>query len=335
MIAYKDIRDVHLEMSTFCNASCPQCPRNFNGYPDNDGYPEVNLTLENTKRIFSPDFIKQLYTLRINGNYGDIVMNPEAIDIVKYFRESNPYLKISISTNGSARDKDFWTSLAKMGASVLFCLDGLEDTHKLYRQNTSWKTVIKNAATFIDAGGVAVWKFIHFNHNAHQIEQCKELSEQMKFNRFQLVAHGRDTGPVFNKSGELTHILGNYTGPTEFKVMFHRKKNDLVLLEDIIPSREPKNKITCQTKEKKSIYVAANGEVYPCCWTGFFPRTFGHGHWHQAINAQIVPLLVPNNATEHALEECITWFNNVEQTWSIKTYEQGRLVICDDVCGSN
>jgi hypothetical protein len=91
----------------------------------------------------------------------------------------------------------------------------------------------------------------------------------------------------------------------------------------------------CAAKEKKSIYVAANGEVYPCCWMGFYPRTFGHGEYHQAINAQIIPLLAPNNATEHALKDCISWFNNVTQTWNTKTYEQGRLIVCDDICGSN
>ena len=187
MIAYENIRDVHLEISTLCNAICPLCPRNFHGYPFNDGYPEVNLTLENAKRIFSVDFIKQLTTLRINGNYGDIVMNPEAVDIVKYFRDSNTFLNISISTNGSARNKNFWESLAKLKTKVLFCLDGLEDTHDLYRQNTSWKTIIKNASIFIDAGGNAIWKFIKFDHNNHQIEQCRDLSKQMKFIQFELV----------------------------------------------------------------------------------------------------------------------------------------------------
>ncbi len=335
MIEYKNIRDVHLEISTFCNASCPLCPRNFNGYPFNDGYPELNLTLENTKKIFSVEFLKQLFSLRINGNYGDIVMNPEAIDIVKYFRESNPDLKIVISTNGSARNKEFWTSLAALKAEVFFCLDGLEDTHKLYRQNTSWKTIIKNASTFINAGGHAIWKFILFDHNTHQVDKCKELSKQMKFAKFQLVDQGRNTGRVFNKDGKLTHTIGNYTGPTDFNVIFFKKKNDLVLLEDITPGRAPKNNIVCKAKEQSSIYVAANGEVYPCCWTGFFPRTFGHGDYHQAVNAQLIPLLTPNNATERPLEDCITWFNNIKSSWDIHTYEQGRLVVCDDVCGSN
>ena len=51
MISYQDIRDVHLEISSLCNASCPWCPRTFWGYTYNGGYPEVNLTLDNAKKI--------------------------------------------------------------------------------------------------------------------------------------------------------------------------------------------------------------------------------------------------------------------------------------------
>jgi hypothetical protein len=36
---------------------------------------------------------------------------------------------------------------------------------------------------------------------------------------------------------------------------------------------------------------------------------------------------------EYPLEECIEWFKSVENAWKIDSYEQGRLVICDDVCG--
>ena len=53
MILYNDIKDVHLEISSLCNASCPWCPRTFWGYPYNGGYPEVNLTLDHAKKILT------------------------------------------------------------------------------------------------------------------------------------------------------------------------------------------------------------------------------------------------------------------------------------------
>jgi MoaA/NifB/PqqE/SkfB family radical SAM enzyme len=335
MINYSDIKDVHLEISTLCNAACPLCPRNFRGFPYNDGYPELNFTLDYAHQIFKPEFLTQLNRIWINGNYGDIVMNPEAVDIIRYFRQHNENLRIDVSTNGSARTAEFWESLAALNVNVLFCLDGLEDTHSLYRQNTVWSTIIKNAKIFINAGGIATWKFIKFNHNVHQIEACRQLSKDLKFKDFQVVDHGRNIGPVFDKHGNHTHIIGDYSGETEFTILFHKKKTDEVLLEDITDVRIPKKSVRCYSQQQGSIYIAANGDVSPCCWTGFYPNTYGSGEYHQAVNAQLKQLISKHNALEYSLEECIHWFNAIKQTWSINNYEQGRLVVCDDNCSVN
>ena len=124
MISYDQIREVHLEISSLCNARCPLCPRNFHGYPYNDGYIEANLSLSSVKHIFTPKFLSQLRRISINGNYGDAVMNPDTPNIVEYFRSHNKDLIIDISTNGSARDGIFWQRLALAGVRVSFCLDG-------------------------------------------------------------------------------------------------------------------------------------------------------------------------------------------------------------------
>lgn len=335
MINYSDIQDVHLEISTLCNASCPLCPRNFRGYPYNDGYPELNFTLDSARKIFTVDFLKQLRSIRINGNYGDIVMNPESLEIVEHFRKHNQSLNISVTTNGSARNSNFWKTLAALDANVNFCLDGLEDTHHLYRQNTVWKTVLKNAKTFINAGGNATWKFVKFDHNVHQIDACRQLAKDMNFVNFQLVDQGRNIGPVFDKAGTLTHTIGKYSGVSEFDVLFYKKTTDEVLLEDITVNRTPKRNVVCKALQMRSIYIAANGDVSPCCWTGFYPATYGSGEYLQAVNAQLKPLITKNNALEYSLEECIQWFNNLKEQWGATTYEQGRLIACDDNCGVN
>jgi MoaA/NifB/PqqE/SkfB family radical SAM enzyme len=336
MIAYKDIRGVHLEISTLCNANCPWCPRNFWGYEFNGGYPELYLTLDNAKKIFHPNFVKQLDIIRINGNYGDIVMNPDAIGIVEYLRNHNKNMDINISSNAGARNVEWWKQFAKLNCKIYFALDGLADTHSLYRQNTVWATVIKNAKAFIDNGGQAVWQLIKFKHNEHQIEECRRLSKQMGFIEFKLIDGdgGRDTAPVFDKDKNLTHVLGNYTGETDFDKLFASKTQDEVLLEDVIPGKVPSESLTCETITTKTIYIAANGDVSPCCYMGFYPQTYGKGSYHQAANGQLLPLIFENNAIKHSIEHCIQWFSTVEKRWQEKTYEKGRLLICDDNCGS-
>lgn len=331
MYAIEDIRHLRLELSGRCNARCPLCPRNFYGYPYNDGYVEHDMTLSEIQTIFNIEFVQQLDEILVNGNFGDIVMNPETIDIISWFRSINPEVLIKVSTNGGARDAEFWTALAKTRAMVMFSIDGLGDTHSLYRQNTCWDIVIKNAKTFIQAGGYAIWKFIKFDHTQHQIAECKQMAQELGFKEFSVCYDGRDQGPVFNNHGELVYVMGS-PKTVNFDQLFKSRTQDEVLLEDIVVDRQP-CEINCQAKEKKSIYVSAIGEVYPCCWMGFNPRTYGHGTYYQAVNQQICDIIGENNALEHDLADCINWFNKVEESWKIPKFDYGRLVICNDVCG--
>ena len=316
-----------------CNARCPQCPRNYNGYPHNDGYTETNLTLAQTKKIFSESFIEQLHGLLINGNYGDIVMNKQAIDIITYFRMNSPRLQITINTNGSAQKDKFWKQLAELGCYIEFALDGLSDTHTLYRQNTNWHTVIKNAQTFISAGGNATWKFIKFKHNQHQIQDCKRMSEELGFKHFYTIDSDRDQGPVYDRQGKLTHTLGDYVAKHDTVFPALEKRKGQLLFDDIAKLNTPKT-VDCNAKKYKSVYVTATGEVYPCCWLGFYPKTnINHATEISVLNKQLLPMIHNNNALEHDLEESIAWFNRVEQSWSCSTYQDGKLIKCDQVCG--
>ena len=330
MYSINDVRHLHLEISSLCNARCPLCPRNFHGYPYNDGYIERNLTLQDVKHIFQPTFIKQLTGIMINGNFGDCVMNTETPDIIEYFKTHSPNIKIDVSTNGGARPKQFWQRLAELDVHVLFALDGLADTHSIYRQDTVYETVLKNAKTFIEAGGQATWKMIPFDHNQHQIEACQELSKQLGFSDFILTDQGRDTGVAVDKKGKVVNVLGK-PKKINFEQLLQSKKTDEVVLEDLNPV--VKN-ITCEVKKSKSIYVTSTGEVYPCCYTGFYPRTYGHGQYYEVVNQQLRDIIKPNNALETSLQESITWFDSVEESWNKSNFKQGRLLICNDVCGS-
>ena len=331
MYSVDQIQHVHLEISSRCNAACPLCPRNLNGYPYNDGYIEHDMTLDQAKIIFQTAFLQQIKNLLINGNFGDAVMNPATVDIVRYFRSSNPDLKIMMSTNGGARDREYWQSLAKSDVEIMFCIDGLEDTHHLYRQNTLYQTVMRNAEIFIAAGGRAIWKMIKFDHNTHQIKQAQLLSQQKGFAQFRLIDHGRNQGPVFDQHGNLVHVMGQPM-IQDFPTILKNRMYSEVLLEDILDNRQPRP-INCQVKKQRSIYVSSTGDVYPCCYLGFDPKTYGHGNYHAAANAQFRDFVQQNNALEYNLSHCIAWFGNIENTWTIPTFEQGRLIICNDVCG--
>jgi len=337
MYSIQEIKSVHLEISSRCNAACPLCPRNFFGYPYNDGYVEHDMTLAQAKQIFQPEFLKQITGVYINGNFGDAVMNLDTVAIVEYFKFHNPDLNISISTNAGARDRDFWQALAGANVEVVFCIDGIDEVHGLYRQNTLYSTVIKNAKIFIEAGGKATWKMIDFDHNRHQQDQARQLSKELGFVFFNLVDHGRNQGPVFDKNKNLIRKMGTlHHTQVNFEVQWKNRILDEVSLEDIL-DRQPPRPIKCQVKANKSLYITSTGEVYPCCYLGFSPKTYsiGKGTYHAPLNKQFRPLIGNNNALERPLADCISWFDKIVKSWDIPTFQQGRLIICNDSCGCN
>jgi hypothetical protein len=333
MISLQEIRHLHIEFSSLCNARCPLCPRNLFGYPYNRGYTETSLTLELVQKSFSPEFIQQLSDgILLNGNFGDFTANLESLPILEYFKSCNPNLKIRISTNGSARNIDFWRELGKFNNTVIeFCLDGLEDTHHLYRQDTNFNKILQNAKTYMDAGGVAIWKMIEFQHNKHQIEDCKTMSKKLGFLNFNLENHGRDTGPVFDRDGNLVHIMGNHDGHTDIReiIAWQQDPNNTYRY----PMYNPDKKLSCITKNQNSIYIAADGRVYPCCFMGFSPHTYKTGY-HGFLNSQIAPLVSNNDLHTTDLKTAISWFSKIESSWTKTSTAEGRVTQCDVACSN-
>lgn len=332
MFLYEEIRHVHLEISSRCNAACPLCPRNLwgiNGIIDD--FPICDLTLLQVKKIFEVDFLKQLETLLINGNYGDFVTCKEAVEIIEYLRNSNDKLQIVIQTNGSGQPH-IWSRLAELDAHVYFSIDGSKDTNHLYRQNTNFDLIIKNAKTFIDAGGHAEWHFIKFDFNETQIEEIQQMSQSLKFKKFFLRDAGRNDYHVFNKDRTYNFSVGNPKMPADFQRLVEifewTKTSDKT---QIYQTAKSKN-VNCLAKRGKSIYVAANGEVFPCCWTGFSPRTDNR----KPGNNQLRSILenYNNNALEVGLKQAMEWFQDLEKTWDLPDVLQGKNYICNDTCGT-
>jgi len=330
MINYDEIIQLHIELSTICNARCPLCPRNLQGFPHNLGYNETSLTLEFFQTRLDIDFIKQLRKILINGNFGDFTANLESLDILRHFRDHNSILEIEVSTNGSARNVQFWQELAAIKTKTSFCLDGMVDTHKLYRQDTDWDKIISNAQAYIAAGGFAIWKMILFDHNKHQVDECRELSKQLGFHQFDLIDHGRNQVEVFNRNGEFSHLIGNAP------IRFNKAKQALDFVSNSTftnPTHfDTLNPPRCEAKEHKSVYISADGRLYPCCYLGLSPETYRKG-WIGYSNKFVVQHIYNNNLHEADLKSCIEWFSNIEKTWDKTSYESGRLAQCDFACG--
>ncbi|MEG4492646.1 tetratricopeptide repeat protein [Microcoleus sp. D3_18_C4] len=181
-LKYEDIRRVSVEITSRCNAACPQCPRTGNPI-----LPGAELKMEDIERIFPQEFCSQLDLVYMCGNYGDAMTSNTTIPAIEYLhRMGVPH--ICLYTNGSGRNPDWWQALAKAMTGehdrVIFSIDGLADTNSIYRQNTNWDRIMQSVNAFIQAGGKAVWHYLIFEHNQHQVEAARDLAQQLGFVEF-------------------------------------------------------------------------------------------------------------------------------------------------------
>jgi MoaA/NifB/PqqE/SkfB family radical SAM enzyme len=191
MFPIRDLKSVTLELTTNCNASCPQCSRNFYGGVKIPSLPFADLSLSDIKIIFPASLVQQLSSIRLTGNYGDPMVSKDSLAICKYFRELNPELNLTFHTNASGRSKSWWQELAKLVTECFFAIDGLEDTNCIYRRNTNWTQIMNIVTSFIGAGGIASWNFLIFEHNQDQISAAADLAKKLGFRNFYPKKTGR------------------------------------------------------------------------------------------------------------------------------------------------
>ena len=215
------LRQIHIELSTHCNAACPFCLRFY----ENTDLVRPDLKLnsissDDFKKYFSVNILKDLVHLHVCGTMGDPIMAKDCYEIFSHVKSINKNCVIRVHTNGGLRDEKFWTKMGELFQStnmkLVFSIDGLEDTNHLYRRKVDWDTLMRNVTAFINAGGNAYWEYLIFGHNEHQVELARELSKSMGFKEF---APKRAMGfdfpntkelvprPVYNKQGELQYNL--------------------------------------------------------------------------------------------------------------------------------
>lgn len=318
---------VHFEPTQQCQAACPMCDRNMNGGDVNPYLKNATLTLEETKELFPKEFVQQLNYLYMCGNHGDPILAPDAADMMEYFRECNPYMKLAMTTNGGARKEDFWEKLAANDVSVNFSVDGLEDTNHLYRQGVVWKNVENSIDAFTSAGGKADWTFLVFNYNEHQVEDARRYSNLLGVQNFIVKKSGRYlTADSKRKEAHQAVFRGNLTTllsqPTQEK---YRNKE---LQKDIDIEKVLESRIAPKCVDKKEIYVSAEGFVFPCCWTHgqmykwYLPKESAEIWDH--INAHEI------DAKKTSIKEVVDggFFKSISDTWD----KENKLKVCSMKC---
>ena len=345
MFEYNDLTQLHIELSSMCNAACPGCPRNIYGGYTVPSFNEKQMSLELFKSVINDEILKNIKRILFCGNYGDPITCQDIIEILKYCSSINPDIHIIIHTNGSLRTTKFWKEIASTNNNrleVIFSIDGLEDTNKIYRRNTNWNKIIENVNAFINAGGVAIWEYLAFKHNEHQINEAKSLSIKLGFTEFKLKkAFG------FENNGQMKVIdnVGRYQytiyPPTD-KSITNISAKSIIHIDniDVPPSHIKNNKnaityekyteISCMAKNGKEIYIDVEGGVHPCCFLG-----------HVSVNSpgsinEQYRQFSTNFNTKISIKDVLSddsYFNKIEESWS-KSYTGNRIIMCSKMCST-
>lgn len=337
MYNLETITEIQCELTTHCNAKCPQCGRfDIFGEVLNDlSLQHIDLDIIEKLPI---EKMLNLETIVFNGNYGEPFMHPGIDTILKKFRNK----KIRISTNGSIRSIKWWKELAKFNTTVTFGIDGLEDTHHLYRRNTDFNKILKNAKSYIDNGGDARWQYIVFKHNQHQMKEAKKLSENLGFKSIFFRYSDR-----FLKNDEY-NVYENkkkiYTlePATEQKTIHNLSGSDpnTFYTKKLFKLDSVDKNIECPWAKNKKIFISTAGLVFPCChmvnvtagkpiYKKLYEKIVGsyqnislqHHSFEKIIGSEIFQKLLPDSIKNKPHPNCIEHCSPVLSKNKIKSDE--------------
>ena len=348
---YDELRIIHLELTHRCNAACPMCARNVNGGAVNPDMPLSELSLADVKAILLPELIGRLKRIYACGNYGDPMVARDCVEVFRYLREHGPNLNLCMHSNGSARRPEWWRELAgimKQGPHYLrFGIDGLEDTNHLYRRGADWKTVMRSAEAFIEAGGRAEWDFLVFRHNEHQVEKARKLAEDMGFQEFFVRKTGRfldageletsDRFEVLDKKGSFEYFLQQPINPDHQNPAF----GNLEIVKKRYGEYQTyldKVEIDCKVAgPKRKMYLSAQGYALPCCWLGaVFSESSTAERRQFADLLQAYGGIAAVDARKHGLKTVIEgplFQQAIPASWDQASIAEGKLAICARTCG--
>lgn len=377
---YSAPRYLHIELSTYCNAACPFCPRFFAG--TDKVRSDLNLTqisLDDFKKFFDQESIKKWYKVMFCGTQGDPINAKDCYEIIEYVNAVNPDCRIVVHTNGGVRRSDFWhkmgTLFSRPNLSLIFSIDGLEDTNHIYRRNVQWSALIENVHNFINAGGYAIWEYLVFGHNEHQVDQADQYAKQIGFKEFRAKrALGFDdpsnnrqmTRSVFDREGNLQYKIyppknkkylniaeefelddPNYSidkDHTKFQLQvensiqnFH--DSQAYKLGDYLGKLDSYD-IKCKSyfDHFTEIYVSASGIVFPCCFVGNrYDGNIDHFMDHQ-LKAKIRPRLAELDLHNRSFGDILAAGVLEEifsDSWLKDSIRHGKLAYCAETCGQN
>ena len=365
----EDVKHLHLEISSLCNAACMSCPRFFRNTPwTRPGLETTYWTLEDFKTYLPLSFLSGIRSINMCGNHGDPGTCKDLLPIVQYL-DSIKLQQLRIHTNVGMKQPELWSELGKIFAKndlwlMIFSVDGLEDTNHIYRRNVKWNKVEANIKAYTQHGGMSQWDYLIFQHNEHQIEEARQCSKEWGIDMFvpkKAIASGdRSARDKDGKHEYFVHPPSEENNKNNFNDSIFVKRDvskidykeivDRPINENAHPGKlvidEEWDKVEIIPRCEQEIYIDASGNVMPCCWSaislpmmnemkkdGSFHGFFEHYQMDKRIKevGGLDKLSLRVNSIHDVLDSGVLK-DLFSDHWD-KTTECGKMAICSKTCG--
>tara|TARA_B100001113_G_C21087408_1_gene612750 strand:+ start:669 stop:1481 length:813 start_codon:yes stop_codon:yes gene_type:complete len=222
----KQVR-IALDLSTFCNASCPQCHRTDpNGLGKMPWLPLIKWSLDDFAKKFPPGSIDFVTNFEICGTWGDPIMSKDIGKICKYIID-NSKSAIHLNTNGGMRTPEWWKDLGDYCGNrltVYFDVDGIDnEMHQKYRRGVDLEVVLDNMEALSVTKAHTKAFVIMFKHNQDHVHEIRELCRMygatevyiiksdrfLVNNRFEFINEKGEKDVLEEITKNLNHIIQN------------------------------------------------------------------------------------------------------------------------------
>ena len=254
-----EILDIELELTTYCNADCPLCYRNYKTFKEH--YPKtISRDLETIKKDINK--FPNLNFIKLVGSISEPTLYRNFFELVKFIKSK--HIRIEICTNGDTHNENngiWWFELGELLGeedSIFFSICGsTQELHEVYRIGTNLDNIKRNASQLRKAKKIDYAQCIRFEYNSDNFDSDNFLKSISEFSN------------IYMTETYLKKDQSNYTNQKNLnKLLPNLKKQQDYIKVEKYATKLYKNKINqgndCMAFNEKSLQIDINGKIYPC-----------------------------------------------------------------------
>lgn len=220
---------IKLESTTACQLRCPLCPTASGEVGRSLG--TKNLKFENFKKFLDENsYVKEVEL----SNWGELFLNPEIIDIIKYAHSKSVLLTADNGSNLNTVSDEVLEALVLYKFKSITCsIDGVsQEVYSKYRVRGNVERVFENIKKINHFKKIhktpypyLLWQYVAFGHNEHEILEAKKKARKLNMTFHLKLNYDESFSPVKNK--DLVKKLSglDVSSRSEYKKKYNKAHN--------------------------------------------------------------------------------------------------------------